>query len=285
MISIISILLERNEFDDYRDILKQIDTDIEYLDNKKKQEYINVRNSIYRKYLSVEEYKKFIEISDKIFDTSNPPVSIEEYKFDFDIREKIGKLLTKEESEKLSKYSKSYLKIIHTLGKYKLNKKAAYKSAFKDIDHIKGDLNAKYLYHFTTIDNAISIIKDNALYAYGDNPWISFTTYKDLLKRGVVFYYTSPEGIEGRSSDNISIGFVFDFNKIKSAFGSKVKQGDADRYGTYYGEEEILIKEEEIELKKYLIKIIIYKSKIRNKKDLDKLTMLCDEEKIKYFLV
>lgn len=161
-----------------------------------------------------------------------------------------------------------------------------YSKLSKDYLEFGGDINSKYLYHFTRVDFAYRILSDNMLIGGDENgdAAISFTTNKNLINRGVVFWYPS-EYTEGKTSKNLSVCFVFDFNKIKTDYNSKIKKGN-EYIGTHVGESEIRLKLYEFDnVDKYLLSVIIDKDKIGNQIDeYNKLIKECKSKNIKYYL-
>lgn len=161
-----------------------------------------------------------------------------------------------------------------------------YSKLSNDYLEFSGDINSKYLYHFTRVDFAYGILSDNMLIGGDENgdAAISFTTNKNLINRGVVFWYPS-EYTEGKTSKNLSVCFVFDFNKIKTDYKSKIKKGN-EYIGTHVGESEIRLKLYEFDnVDKYLLSVIIDKDKIGNQIDeYNKLIKECKSKNIKYYL-
>jgi hypothetical protein len=161
-----------------------------------------------------------------------------------------------------------------------------YNKISKDYLEFSGNINSKYLYHFTTVEYAYRILYDNMLIGGDENgdAAISFTTNKNLINRGVVFWYPS-EYTEGRTSKNLSVCFVFDFNKIKNEYKGKIKKGN-EYIGTHVGESEIRLKLYEFDnVDKYLLSVIIDKDKIGNHvEEYNKLIKECKSKNIKYYL-
>lgn len=193
-------------------------------------------------------------------------------------------------SDELSDIIKKWYNVdssIHSLkNKWDAKVEKKYNKISKDYLELEGDINSKYLYHFTTVENAYRILYDNMLIGGDENgdAAISFTTNKNLIARGVVFWYPS-EYTEGKTSKNLSICFVFDFNKIKNDFKGKIKKGN-EYIGTHVGESEIRLKLYEFDnIDKYLISIIIDKSKIGNHiEDYRKVIDECKSKNIKYYI-
>lgn len=151
---------------------------------------------------------------------------------------------------------------------------------------LKGDINSMYLYHFTTVNNAISIINDGYFMGGGESLGISTTTNKDLINQLQPIFYHSSEYSEGKTFRNLSTCFVLDFNKIK-ADNIKYRVGsDNDLIGTHFGEEEIKLypTNDELDVFKYLMKVIIDPSKESNKKSQIELINLLKEKNIQFFM-
>ncbi|TXG75751.1 hypothetical protein E6Q11_06840 [Candidatus Dojkabacteria bacterium] len=125
---------------------------------------------------------------------------------------------------------------------------------------VQGDMNAKYLYHYTDGGALISIINDNVLIGGGDEyGGISFSTHPNLYKRGFVFWYPN-EYSKGRHHGNVGVKIKFDFDEMKND-GLKFRKG-SENIGTHSGEDEIRLREDELENPiKYIKEIIIFKDK------------------------
>jgi hypothetical protein len=142
---------------------------------------------------------------------------------------------------------------------------------------LKGNINAKYIYHYTTGDNLIGIINDNIL--IGDEG-ISFTTHPNLYKRGFVFWYPGKYS-EGRHTKNVGIKIKFDFDAMKNS-GLKFKVG-SEGLGTNHGEEELRLMKYELKNPiRFIKEIIIFKEKEKN---YIKVSELLDSKHIKYKIV
>ena len=277
MIKFIPILLELNQYDDYVDFLNRVDYEMESLTKQLRKQYTDVRDPLYKKYMTPEEFDRYSKADVKLASKDTKELTDQEWK-DHELQNKIK--LSDEDKVKLNAASKRYLNLTY---------KPAYKYTQNKLNTqpvnngSSGDLNAKYVYHFTSLQAAYEIVDEGKLdSSFGDNPWMSFTTNKDLLKRGVVFYYSS-ENYEGKNSKTLPICFTFDLPKLKAKYTKKLKQGDPDKYGTYYGEEEILIVASTIPIEPYIVKVLIERSKIDNKKLLDKFIDKLKENNIKYF--
>jgi hypothetical protein len=180
----------------------------------------------------------------------------------------------KEKIEKITNYklwkfrtnllSKKYSKLMHELN-----------IENDDLYNIKGNLNNKFIYHYTDGDSLIGIIDDDNIVSGGEG--ISFTTNSNLYKNGFIFWHSS-EYSKGRNHTNTGVKIKLDFNLLKSD-GYKFKQGNEDM-GTHEGEEEIRFRGEEItNITKYIVEIIILKNKESNYEELE---TLLHEKNIKY---
>lgn len=133
-----------------------------------------------------------------------------------------------------------------------------------DLYGLAGDINATYVYHFTTGDYFLQIMEDNYLMTgdYG----ISFTTNANLYKSKFVFYHAS-EHYEGKNWKNVGIRMKFNFNLMKSD-GLKFKKGN-ENVGTHFGEYEILLRQDELEnVSKYLIEVAVFRDKEKKYEDI-----------------
>lgn len=119
---------------------------------------------------------------------------------------------------------------------------------------IKGDVNARWIYHFTTIYNAGDIINMNSLYVGPETGTVSFTSNKNLLKRKPWFQ-------AGQGWRDLVVAFVLDLNKLKKSGKYKIMVGDEER-GTVEGEEEVAIRPDIQDLDKYIEKCVLYPSNL-----------------------
>lgn len=128
---------------------------------------------------------------------------------------------------------------------------------------LEGNLSVSYIYHYTTGDALISIIRDNEIIGGGDEyGGISFTSHPNLYKRGFTFWYPN-EYSKGKHHGNVGVKLKFDFNKMKSD-GLIFKKG-SENIGTHSGEDEIRLKQDELKNPfKYIKDIIIFKNKESN---------------------
>lgn len=130
----------------------------------------------------------------------------------------------------------------------------------KDPYELKGDINANYVYHYTDLRSLEGILSENIM--YGDTGGISFTSNPNLYKRGFIFQYGSKYN-KGRNHTNTGIKIKFDFNKMKND-NLKLIKGN-ENMGTHAGENEIRLKQDELENPiKYITEIIIIKTKDDN---------------------
>jgi hypothetical protein len=149
-----------------------------------------------------------------------------------------------------------------------------------DVEELSGDINANFLYHYTTCESAYDIIEDNEFIGTMNN--ISFTTHPNLYKRGFTFWHGN-EYTKRKDHTNLSVKIKLDFNKIKKD-GLEFELGSAQT-GTVAGEKEIIIIDPINDVLKYLIEIIIIKDKEDNKNDLISLVNLLKSKNIKYHLI
>lgn len=151
----------------------------------------------------------------------------------------------------------------------------------QDPHSIKGDMNANFVYHYTTASSLFDILSNNEMIGGGDEyGGISFSSHPNLYKRGFVFWFPTRHS-EGKHHGNIGVKIKFDFNLMKQD-GFKFKRG-SENMGTHSGEEELrLLKDEITNPIKYIKEVIIFTKK---DKDYDKLIVLLEKNKIKYHLI
>lgn len=128
---------------------------------------------------------------------------------------------------------------------------------------LKGDMNAKYIYHYTDGDSLLRIIEDGYMIG-GDDDYggVSFTSHPNLYKRGFVFWHPSKYS-KGRHHGNIGVKMKFDFKKMKSD-GMKFKGGSEDM-NTHAGEDEIRLMVDDFHNPlNYIVEIIVFKNKESN---------------------
>lgn len=148
----------------------------------------------------------------------------------------------------------------------------------KDILGLSGDINSKYVYHYTDVQSLISILEENLMISSGEG--ISFTSHPNLYKRKFTFWHGN-EYTKPRNYTNIGIKMKFDFTQMKKD-GYKFIKGN-DELGTYPGEEEIALINSNLEnVIKYLKEVIIFKNKVDN---ISELVKLLNKFNIKYIIV
>lgn len=151
-------------------------------------------------------------------------------------------------------------------------------SKHDDLYALKGDLNNKYIYHYTNGDSLLSIIEDDTIESGGEG--ISFTTNSNLYKNGFIFWHSN-EYSKGRNHTNTGVKIKLDFDLLKSD-GYKFKQGN-ENIGTNEGEEEIRYRGDEINnISKYIVEIIIFKNKESNFNEIE---TILREKGIKYKII
>lgn len=185
-----------------------------------------------------------------------------------DEKEKINKIKNfKLWNFKTKNLSKIYFKLINDLDKND-----------DDLYALRGNINNKYLYHYTNGDSLISILEDDVIETGGDG--ISFTTNSNLYKRGFVFWFSN-EYSKGRNHTNTGVKIKLDFNKLKSN-GYKFKVGN-EYMGTHEGEEEIRYLGDEINnITNYIIEVILFREKESN---IDEVENILKLKNIKYKIV
>lgn len=151
-------------------------------------------------------------------------------------------------------------------------------SKHDDLYALKGDLNSKYIYHYTNGDSLLSIIEDDTIESGGEG--ISFTTNSNLYKNGFIFWHSN-EYSKGRNHTNTGVKIKLDFDLLKSD-GYKFKQGN-ENIGTNEGEEELRYRGDEINnISKYIVEIIIFKNKESNFNEIE---TILREKGIKYKII
>lgn len=147
-----------------------------------------------------------------------------------------------------------------------------------DLYALKGNINSKYLYHYTNGESLLNILEDDLMETGGEG--ISFTTNSNLYKRGFIFWHKS-EYSEGRNHTNTGVKIKLDFNLLKSN-GYKFKQGNQD-LGTHEGEEEIRYRGDEItNISSYIIEIILFREKESN---IESIVEILNSKNIKFKIV
>ena len=151
-------------------------------------------------------------------------------------------------------------------------------SKYKNSYALAGNMNARYIYHYTNYDSLQNIIKDNVMYT--SESGISYSSNPNLYKRGFIFWHSSKYS-EGKNHLNTGIKMKFDFNLMKSD-NLRFRAGN-ENMGTHAGEEEIGLMSDELNnVKKYLVEVIIFKQKEKNYKLAEE---LLKKEGIKYRVV
>lgn len=163
-----------------------------------------------------------------------------------------------------------------------------------DVLAMKGDLNAKYIYHYTTAYGLESIIDDDAMASITTK--ICFTTNSNLYKRKFVFMHPDEETYnKGRTWENSSCKIKLDLKKM-IADGYIFHQGEEDGYGssTYPGEEELYLNPVELRelngstsvdnITKYIVEVFIVEKKEFDY-DLSELENLLKSKNIRYKIV
>lgn len=146
---------------------------------------------------------------------------------------------------------------------------------------LAGDMRVKYIYHYTTGDSLIGIIKDNELIGGGDEyGGISFTSHGNLHKRGFVFWYANKYS-KGKNHNNVGIKIKFDFMKMKRD-NLKFRKG-SENMGTHMGEDEIRLLQNELENPlKYIVDIVVFRNK---EEDFLNIIEFLKSKKIKHTIV
>ena len=172
----------------------------------------------------------------------------------------------KEKNERILDYKSYTIKSKQAFKKFNQAYYKLYREYGDSIYGFGGDINARYLYHFTDLKALEDIISENTLIgSFGEG--ISFTSYANLYKHNFVFQHPSQD-YEGRTHRNTPVRLKFDYNKMKNS-GLKFVAGDED-IGTYYGEFEIRLPKLELtHIDNYLLEVAIFKSKTKDFKESD----------------
>lgn len=129
-----------------------------------------------------------------------------------------------------------------------------------DLYGLAGNINASYLYHFTTGEYLADILEDNQLVT-GERG-ISFTTDGNLYKSKFIFYHPT-QYQDGKHWQNVGIRLKLNFKLMKDD-GLPFKVGN-EHMGTHVGEYEVRLRQDELDnLSKYLIEIAVFKDKEKN---------------------
>ncbi len=185
------------------------------------------------------------------------------------------------ELEKIQDYKIWKLKSKRLFSQYLLSKQKLLNGQH-DVFALKGNMNSKYLYHYTNADNLLHILKDNYMIDSGEGT-VSFSTNPNLYKRGFIFWHPSKYS-EGRHSLNSGVKIKLDFDKLKK--DNYVFKLGSENHGTHFGEEEIYAKTDALEnIRDYIIEIIILTSKETNKEIPDKLKKYLEKTNIKFTII
>lgn len=150
----------------------------------------------------------------------------------------------------------------------------------EDPYELGGDMDSKYIYHYTDESSLLGMLDDDMIVT-GESG-ISFSSDSNLYKRGFVFWYPGKYS-EGRHHGNTGIKIKFDFGAMKSS-GLKFRVGN-ENIGTHSGEREIRYRGDEIEnISKYIVEVIIFKNKIKDG-SLDNIKSKLDNLRIRYKVV
>lgn len=183
----------------------------------------------------------------------------------------------KEKIEHIRDFKKWGLKS-KLLFKQYLDKKKEIFNKQNDVFALGGDIDSKYLYHYTDGQSLIDMLEENIMIASDDG--ISFTTHPNLYKRKFTFWHGN-QYTKARDYTNIGIKMKFNFIQMKKD-GYVFKKGNEDM-GTYEGEEEIRLINSSLENPiKYLEEVIIFKNKEENISDVEK---ILNKHNIKYIIV
>ena len=207
----------------------------------------------------------------------------------YNLRNKAWEELNKTNPEAGAQFkveSKKYLNLSEKIGKFFLKKKMDLYKKYPTDAHfgMAGDVNVAEVSHFTTTEGAINILDDGYIME-NEEGGVSTTTNKNLVKDiKPVFYHPQSDGYEGVTYKNLSTQFVLDFTKVKTD-GIKFKKGNENR-GTHIGEEEIRIYPEngELDVYRYLKKVIIDSEKKQNPESYNKLIEMLKKKNIQYFI-
>ena len=207
----------------------------------------------------------------RLLNESSTNISLEDLKnwYDDELSKARGIADLKRRNLKLKQLQKRYISKFREL------------STQKNFDTFAGNMNVKYIYHYTNGEGLIGIVQSDSLVSGGSsNAGISFTSNPNLYKRGFVFWHPSKYS-QGKHDGNTGVKIKFHFEKMKKD-GLKFRKG-AESMGTHYGEQEIRFKGYEIENPfKYILEIIIIKNKESNYKQL---TQFLDKYDLKYKVV
>ena len=273
------------EFTGYNaDVDKIEQSEKSYL-NKVTNNYLKTNRKFLQSYLTPEE----MQIVDTWIASDFKTGDRDDDKDAYTVRMKGIQALQTADPETYAKFSaevKRYLDTSSKVRKFFMEKKFALDKKYPGDARfgMAGDINVPEVSHFTTTDGAIDILDDGYI-MQNDEGGVSTTSNKNLVKDiQPVFYHPQSSGYEGVTYRNLSTQFVLDFNKIK-ADGIKFKKGNENR-GTHIGEDEIRIYPEdgELDVYKYLKKVIIDSEKKQNPESYNKLIEVLKEKNIQYFI-
>lgn len=169
---------------------------------------------------------------------------------------------------------------------YSQSQKQLYAKYGEQVYAMQGDINAKYLYHYTSVFNTLNIIEENEIYPNQENDSIiSFSTNANLWKTGFTFTFGN-ERHQGVTDSNTPVRIEFDFNKLKEKY--KYGKGN-ESVDTHVGEEEIYLKvngESLTPIIPYIVSVLILKAKMKSgeteQKDLLELERILIANNIQY---
>lgn len=153
-----------------------------------------------------------------------------------------------------------------------------------DTFNMRGNLKSKYIYHYTTGYALYHIIEENKM----EGRTISFSTNNNLYKRKFIFSHPIDDMDDGRTHENVSVKIKLDLKKMIDD-GFIFYQGDSS-YGTYAGEEELYLKQSDIDtgnvdnVIKYIVEIFIISDKEFDS-DVSELEYLLKSKNIRYKIV
>jgi hypothetical protein len=221
---------------------------------------------------------KIFDVYDNLINESNGNIGFLKY-------EELKKWHEEEiaKNEQITDYKTYTIRAKQTAKKFNQASNELYREYGESIYGFSGDINVKYIYHFTNFHVVRNIVYENAL--TGDLlDGISFTSYANLYKHKFVFSHPN-EYSEGRTYKNVPCRLKFDFNKMKNN-GLNFVLGNEDM-GTYYGEFEIRLPKLELNnIDKYLLEVAIFKNKAKyiNETNLNELKEYLSNKGIKLIL-
>jgi len=273
------------EFTGYNTDMDRIEQSEKSYLNKVRDSYVTSNTKYLESYLTPEEMQIVNTWIVSDFKTGDR----DDDKDAYTVRNKGAEALQKADPQTYEKYYadvKKYLDTYTKVRKFFMQKKFDLDKKYPGDARfgMAGDINVSEVSHFTTTDGAIDILGDGYI-MQNDEGGVSTTSNKNLVKDiNPVFYHPQSSGYEGVTYKNLSTQFVLNFNKIK-ADGIKFKKGNENR-GTHIGEDEIRIYPEdgELDVYKYLKKVIIDSKKKQNPESYNKLIEILKEKNIQYFI-